>query len=401
MSDIDFLTGRPSQFQTWGPLRNGYTAETAPEGMRWAYDALAPASDMTYGEILPIARRMVPMPYTPQPVSEQPYAPDNPDLTGYANSGGEYSAAMPNTLRQGLRGWADLLSGVDTGQVIGQVTPRAAQTLMLGSLAGGAGLAPRGAVGMGGTGPFRSLPVAETARLARARQMGFDVDRPLYHATKGPDFQEFGFGLGSPQSRGVASPGLWAAEDPRYTDALAHAFHTQGSSGVRVMPLFARQSKVATFNASGKETPEDIYWLARNAWGDGYDAIRFANYNTLPDGTPTVSWLFREPNQLRSRFAKFDPANRDSADLMAGFAAPAAVPGFNVQEPRPPGFNVQAPQPPGFNLDPAESGARDARALGRQVRQYLRARGINVIEPDDPAARQRTLQYLSEQDQEA
>jgi hypothetical protein len=70
---------------------------------------------------------------------------------------------------------------------------------------------------------------------------------------------------------------------------------------------------------------------------------------------------------------------------MAGFAAPAPA---NV-----PGFNVREPQPPGFNLDPAEE--------GRRVRQYLRARGLNVVEPDDPALKRRTQQDLGERDQEA
>ena len=44
--------------------------------------------------------------------------------------------------------------------------------------------------------------------------------------------------------------------------------------------------------------------------------------------------MFRDPNQLRSPFARFDPARRDSADLLAGVAVPggpAPVLGVNVR----------------------------------------------------------------------
>jgi hypothetical protein len=48
---------------------------------------------------------------------------------------------------------------------------------------------------------------------------------------------------------------------------------------------------------------------------------------------PQTIWAFRDPAQLRSRFAVFDPEKRGSEDLLAGFAAlgPTPVPGFNVR----------------------------------------------------------------------
>jgi hypothetical protein len=64
----------------------------------------------------------------------------------------------------------------------------------------------------------------------------------------------------------------------------------------------------------------------------GFDAIQFPNFTTVPGLGPQAAWVFRDPNQLRSRFAVFDPAKRDSSDLMAGLAvpAPAPTPGFRV-----------------------------------------------------------------------
>jgi hypothetical protein len=265
--------------------------------LRWLYRTAAPKPGTQYGDVLPVAK----------------------------DADGSIRPAMPNMVREGVLGILDLLAGTKTGEL----TARGANALTMGGLGAGASMAPRGAVAAGGARAARSapkpLPMDEASRFARAREMEMNPNHRLYHTTRGPDFEEFGFGPGTAQSGGVPSPGIWAAENPQYTNALAHAFDTEGSSGVRTIPLMARKGKVAQYVADGTETPFDIYTIANEAWARGYDSIRFANYNTLGDGTPAVSWLFREPNQLRSRFAKFDPANRDSADLLAGIAAPAPV----------------------------------------------------------------------------
>lgn len=296
----------------------GYTEETAPAGLRDAYRWLAPDPDAVHGSVLP---------YAADPKTKS------------------VRLAMPTMLRDFFGGMLDLMAVMDTGEM----TPRAATQFALGSIGAGATLAPRGALAAGaarggGRGAGR-LAMDEASRLGRARAMGFDPDLKLYHATQGPDFREFGFGLGSPQSAGLPSVGIWTAENPAYTNAMAQAFGTQGAPAIRVMPLVARKQKWAPMELKGTETPFEIDGAIRGAWHDGYDSIRFLNYNTLPDGTPTPTWIFREPNQLRSRFAAFDPAKRDSTDLMAGYAVPAPTPGFNVQADTP-GFNVRPEREP-------------------------------------------------------
>ncbi len=111
-----------------------------------------------------------------------------------------------------------------------------------------------------------------------------------------------------------------------------------GDSSLRLMPLFARKDRVASVKLAGDETPMDIYGAIKGPWHDGYDALRVPNYYTLPDGSPTPTWFFRDPNQLRSWFARFDPAKRDSSDLLAA----RATPGFNITPPSEPGFRVKA-----------------------------------------------------------
>jgi hypothetical protein len=65
---------------------------------------------------------------------------------------------------------------------------------------------------------------------------------------------------------------------------------------------------------------------ARDAWqGQGYAGIRYINTAPLEAGAPGVkdstSYIIFNPADIRSRFAKFDPADIASPDLMRGVAA--------------------------------------------------------------------------------
>lgn len=55
----------------------------------------------------------------------------------------------------------------------------------------------------------------------------------------------------------------------------------------------------------------------------GYDSIPYINSH---EDRGSISWVFFEPNQLRSRFAKFDPSNLASSDLLAGLAGLGLIP---------------------------------------------------------------------------
>ncbi|HYR65327.1 MAG TPA: hypothetical protein VEP47_04315 [Reyranella sp.] len=198
----------------------GYSAATAPPAFRDAYKVLEPDPDADYGTLLPFARD---------------------------RGTGEKRWAMPSMVRDLLGGWLDLLAGVDSGEV----TPRAAMQVGLGGLGAGGALAPRGALAIGGA--RTGLAEDFASRMARARGMGFNADRPRYHGTPAPDFP--GFQVVPPWEavRTGQAPGIWTAETP----ALAGNFaipEVRARVGLtappgnlpfqestpRILPLFAR-----------------------------------------------------------------------------------------------------------------------------------------------------------------
>ncbi|MCA0300901.1 MAG: hypothetical protein LCH95_00705 [Proteobacteria bacterium] len=312
MSDpMDFLTGRAMTY--------GYDANTAPAGMRDVYAALARNPGTWYGDFLPIAV--------------------DPDRS--------WRLAMPNMMREGLLGVADLLSGTETGEV----TARGASALLTGGFTGGRALAPRGAVATGGA--RSALPMDVASRDARAEALGFRRLPTTYHGTV-DDIREF---LRNPPARttfgeAAKAAAVWTAENA----ALAGEFAAMASqarggatgSGQSILPLWARADRVANLRLDGLEKDREIAATLRQAWDDGFDAVKMFNH-TSPGGLKHQTiWAFREPNQLRSPFAAFDPAKRDSADLLASVAVPSlVVPGFDVpvEQPKQP-VGLRVPLPP-------------------------------------------------------
>ena len=301
----------------------GYTSETAPGGLRDAYKALEADPNADYGTILPFA---------------------------IDRTTGKPRWAMPSILRDPLVAGLDLLAGLDTGEV----TPRAALQIGLGGLGFGAGMAPRGALAMGGARPFRldmdpltGLKLDPASRFERARSLGFNVNLPLYHGTPGPDFRSFAMVHPWEAARTGRAPGIWTAENP----ALAANFSipelrervglmalpgSQASreSTPRILPLLARSENPVSLTLSHSDRWGNVNRSIADAFASGYDAVALHNYRMFPELGPQTVWGFSHPSQLRSRFAVFDPAKRDSSDIMAGVAAPllpVPVPGFDVR----------------------------------------------------------------------
>ena len=76
----------------------------------------------------------------------------------------------------------------------------------------------------------------------------------------------------------------------------------------------------------GGEKNHEIAATLAQAWDDGYTSVLLKNY-TSPGGKKGDILVVRDPSQLRSPYAVFDPAKRDSADLLAGFAGWAPLSG--------------------------------------------------------------------------
>jgi hypothetical protein len=128
------------------------------------------------------------------------------------------------------------------------------------------------------------LPMDLASRMARAKEMGFDTDRVLYHGTKS-DFDEFA------PTRGDYGEGVYLT--PSSYIANQYAGWTDGAN---VRPVYAR--------------------------GD----------LTEVNGGNTV--LVSDPSNIRSVNAAFDPAKIDSSNLLAANAkSGAAIPlGMEGQE---------------------------------------------------------------------
>lgn len=269
---------------------------------------------------------------------------------------GALSFAVPEMLQSLYRGGKELLNGPrDTVPGQTHLSPEA-----LGALAAMMGIpgmatAERGAVGVaGGRLPAASLPMDEASRMARSKEMGFDVD--AYHATV-RDFGAFDNAkIGSHLDTGYYGTGHYTAPSPLnkrgepegpLTNYISSGYNKEGPQyflGANIMPLKLKMNnpliidkadipngvltnKVeaatgfkSTFGWPLGESERAAFMAAVKS--AGFDGVR-VDYSGKP-----IEYVTPDPKNIRSRFAAFDPAKKDSADLLAasGPAALAAAP---------------------------------------------------------------------------
>jgi hypothetical protein len=206
-----------------------------------------------------------------------------------------------------------------------------------------------------------SLAMDAASRLARARKLGFEVDTPVFHGTNRPIIPGF---AQNPETRATsalsAREATWAAENPEVAKLHADlAAQAAGTAGQNILPLFFRADRKAIARLAGNEADHEVATTIWDLFGRGYDAVKFENYPNMVAGRPGENiWAFKNPNQLRSWFARFDPTKRDSGDLMAGLAVPGVtpVPGFRVEaEPEPLNGDAQSAWPSGVSFRPFRS----------------------------------------------
>jgi hypothetical protein len=189
--------------------------------------------------------------------------------------------------KQGAKAMIDAgskLKGLPVGMSIKDVSGPQSQALMLAQ--------QRAAlpVEQGGLGLAAGNTPAE-----RAAAMGFD-DKTWYHGTNA-DIKKF-------DPKKSAQGGItWIAENPQYSADYA------SRAGGNVIPLQANLGKQA-----GWKEYDNL----------GIDELAGRGYNStyLPDGDESVAFVMK-PEQLRSRFAAFDPFRKTAATAAAmGVAAP-------------------------------------------------------------------------------
>lgn len=233
--------------------------------------------------------------------------------------------------------------------------------------------------------PTPDLPMDEASRMARAAEQGYTVPvyhgthakenfnefRPAIAPGRG----DFGIHVTpNPDTAWVASgdrPGSWPYQTEKWKDLAATENATRPVPGARIMPLQARMQKTlelpdiglwdsqrhwqealtdrrsanmvgigpykSTIPTNDPEAAQALHELATNfrpksiknglefqqalldkLQSQGYDSISYKNY---AEGSGEPSYLLLDPGQLKSKFARFDPAAfGKTRDIMAGLA---------------------------------------------------------------------------------
>jgi hypothetical protein len=211
------------------------------------------------------------------------------------------------------------------------------------------------------------LPPDNTA-MDRARAMGFDTDRLLYHGTNA-DISDFRLGIDSPghTTGAQASQSVFMTPDPvnasgwalaaqsrpdPYIDSLFRAVdnkklpkaeraaarkalkeHMAKSyvSGKTVYPVHIRPGETTTYDMKGKSyrdvpTGKQPDALVNKSKKKGGDTVVIENMYDPPVPGWGGPWnatqvSVNDPKNIRSRFAAFDPMKRNLPDILAGLGA--------------------------------------------------------------------------------
>jgi len=152
------------------------------------------------------------------------------------------------------------------------------------------------------------LPKGNTA-MDRARAMGYDT--PAYHGTNA-DISSF-----IPSDIGTYGAGVYTAKNPEIAEGYFQDF-----VNANTMPLLIKQGKAKQFESFGDYINQKGTGRTTYSYGDD---LRNAGYNSLnvkfyPEGDIREYNSFN-PQNIRSRFAAFDPARANEPDLLAATMA--------------------------------------------------------------------------------
>ncbi len=162
------------------------------------------------------------------------------------------------------------------------------------------------------------LPMDEASRMARADEMGFSRNLPLYHGTD-KDFLAFdprqgGRATGS-QAAGEAT---WTAPDAAVAGEFPPAA-SRADTGHQILPLLHRAQRRGALTLDDDVMDHEVRATLQAAFDDGIDGVMMRNYRgLLPDGYDSTNILaVKDPSQLRSQFARFDPRLINLRNLLA------------------------------------------------------------------------------------
>jgi hypothetical protein len=173
-----------------------------------------------------------------------------------------------------------------------------------------------------------ALPVAQgglglgpqNTAMERAKAMGFNYD--LIHGSsndiKSVDLAKMGSNTSSVGNLGANGPGFYMSELPWHSELYAG----QGwgkAEGANLMPLKVRFDNPQIFDATknklfggNTEHPLTSRW-----WEKGKDGAIVYRPGIKGKEAEIIEAVSNKPENIRSRFAAFDPKKRDSRDLLA------------------------------------------------------------------------------------
>lgn len=164
--------------------------------------------------------------------------------------------------------------------------------------------------------------------MARADALGFHP-ATFYHGTAG-DISAFDLTRGGQVSGSRAgSTGVSISPDPAVANEFAAIAQGNGG-GPSVMPLRARLGRVGSLTLDGSEKNLEVASTLAEMFGGGYDTAVLKNYTTPGGEAGNTVLIVRDPSQLRSVNAAFDPAKSSSANLLAVNPETSAAPGLGL-----------------------------------------------------------------------
>lgn len=171
------------------------------------------------------------------------------------------------------------------------------------------------------------LPMDFASRMARAESMGFRM-QPVYHGTAtqgGVPFKAFDPASVGGRTSGAAAGrvGVSVSPNPDVANEFALLAAARNGGDPAVMPLLHRTERPSVLHLTGNEKNLEVASTLSQAFHEGgRDLVAMKNYTTPSGRTGETAVVVSNPNQLRSVNAAFDPAKRNSSDLMASYLFP-------------------------------------------------------------------------------
>lgn len=199
---------------------------------------------------------------------------------------------------------------------------------------------PRNVVGSAGGSLIPDAAALDMSHAARMKRAA-DEHHPstFYHGTVG-DYPYFDLSKGGQVSGSRAgSQGVSVSPTPDVANVFAQIAADKSGGNASVMPLRARLGKVGTMTLDGSEKNLEVAASLQHFFEGGYDTVVLKNYTTPGGVGGNTILVVKDPAQLRSVNAAFDPAKRDSADLLSanggrpGAATGVALGGVDIQDP--------------------------------------------------------------------